>query len=96
MTAHLSLRIAASLLWLSALGFGLPCLPAIRNVLTGRPVPTMLGFPAYGGGPFERHGIHSTVWPLAARSSGPSSSWLAGATSDNRSLDGRTLWAPAE
>ena len=66
MTAHLSLRIAAGLLWFSALGFGLPCLPAIRNVLTGRPVPTMLGFPAYGGGPFERHGIHSTVWLLAA------------------------------
>ena len=66
MTAHLSLRIAAGLLWFSALGFGLPCLPAIRNVLAGRAVPTMLGFPAYGGGPFERHGIHSTVWLLGA------------------------------
>jgi hypothetical protein len=53
-------------LWFSALGFGLPCLPAIRNVLTGRDVPMMLGFPAYGGGPFERHGSHSTVWLLAA------------------------------
>jgi hypothetical protein len=65
-TAHQSLRIAAILLWFSALGFGLPCLPAIRNVLTGRDIPTIMGFPAYGGGPFERHGIHSTVWLLAA------------------------------
>lgn len=64
MTTQLSTRIAAGLLWFSAVGFGLPCLPAIRNVLTDRPVPTMLGFPAYGGGPFERHGIHSTGWLL--------------------------------
>ena len=29
--------------------------------MTGRDIPLILGFPAYGRGPFERHGISTTV-----------------------------------
>lgn len=57
----LKLRIAAVLLWFTALGFGLPCLPAIRERLAGRDIPYLFGFPAYGEGPFERVGIPTTV-----------------------------------
>lgn len=59
------IRAAAILLWIHAFGLGLPCIPAIRNAMTGGPIPYFLGFPAYGFGPFERHGIHSTA-PLLA------------------------------
>jgi hypothetical protein len=59
------IRIAAALLFLSSLGFGLPCVPAIRNALAGKPIPYLMGFPAYGNGPFERHGMPSTA-PLLA------------------------------
>ena len=31
------------------------------SIASGHGVPTVLGFPSYGGGPFERHGIRSTV-----------------------------------
>jgi hypothetical protein len=40
-------------------------MPAIRNLLAGRDIPTVMGFPAYGRGPFELHGIPTTV-PLLA------------------------------
>jgi hypothetical protein len=66
MTAALPIRIAAVLLWVNAFGFGLPCLYAIRNLATGRGIPTVMGFPAYGGGPFERHGLPTNIWLLAA------------------------------
>jgi hypothetical protein len=56
-----SLRAAAALLWFDGVGFGVCCLPGIRNLLTGRDIPMILGFPAYGRGPFERHGISTTV-----------------------------------
>ena len=62
----IALRVAAGLLWFSAVGFGVPCLIAIRSLAAGRDVPTVMGFPAYGGGPFERHGIQSSVWLVAA------------------------------
>jgi hypothetical protein len=59
------IRAAAILLWIHAFGLGGPCVPAIRSALAGGPIPYFLGFPAYGNGPFERHGIHSTA-PLLA------------------------------
>jgi hypothetical protein len=59
------LRAAAILLWINGVGFGVCCLPGIRNLLTGRAIPMILGFPAYGRGPFERVGIPTTV-PLLA------------------------------
>lgn len=58
-------KLAAMLLWLNAVGFGLPCLPAMGNLLGGRDIPYILGFPAYGRGPFEHYGLPTTV-PLLA------------------------------
>lgn len=46
MSVPLALRAAAILLWINALGFGLPCILAIRNLLTGRDIPMIMGFPA--------------------------------------------------
>ena len=66
MSVNVGLRVAAVLLWLNGIGFGVFTLPAMRNLLLGREVPLVMGFKAYGGGPFERHGIHTTVWLLAA------------------------------
>jgi len=34
---------------------------AIRELHAGRGIPTVFGFPAYGRGPFERHGIETTI-----------------------------------
>jgi hypothetical protein len=45
------LRVAAVLLWINGAGFGVFTLPAIRNLLTGRGIPIVMGFKAYGGGP---------------------------------------------
>ena len=61
MTVSPSLRVAASLLWLAGLGFGLPCIAAIRELRAGRDIPFILGFPAHGHGPLERHGYLTTV-----------------------------------
>ena len=66
MTANVGLRIAAVLLWLNGVGFGVFTLPAMLNLLRGRELPIVMGFKAYGGGPLERHGINTTVWLLAA------------------------------
>jgi hypothetical protein len=60
------LRIAALFLWLGGVGFGVFCPWAIWNVVAGRAVPLVFGFPAYGGGPFERHGIPTTAPLLSA------------------------------
>jgi len=66
MSVPLPLRVAALLHWFIAVGFGVFCVPAIRNLLSGRDIPIVLGFPAYGRGPFERVGIPTTVPLLAA------------------------------
>ncbi len=66
MNVPLQIRVAAILLWINAFGFGVFCLPAIRNLLAGREIPYIMGFPAYGKGPFERIGIPTTVTLLAA------------------------------
>lgn len=65
MNVPASLRVSAILFWISAVGFGVFCLPAIRNLLIGRDIPIVMGFPAYGRGPLERVGIPTTV-PLLA------------------------------
>jgi hypothetical protein len=59
------LRVAAVFLVINGLGFGVFCVPAIRNLLQGGDIPIVMGFPAYGRGPFERIGIPTTV-PLLA------------------------------
>lgn len=65
MTATTSLRIASLLSWFLALGLGIPCLAAIRSVASGRGIAWVFGYPTYGQGPFERHGLPTTV-PLLA------------------------------
>ena len=66
MTIPVFLRVAAALNWFIAVGFGVFCIPAIRNLMLGRDIPFVMGFPAYGRGPFERAGIPTTVPLLAA------------------------------
>lgn len=45
------------------IAFGIPCLLAIRYFASTGDVWTFLGFPTYGGGPFERVGL-TTSTPL--------------------------------
>ena len=61
-----ALRIAAFLHWFIAVGLGVFYIPAIRNLMNGQPIPMVMGFPAYGRGPFERVGIQTTLPLLAA------------------------------
>jgi hypothetical protein len=58
-------RAAAVLAWISGLGFGLPAVLGLRHFAQHHEVWTFMGFPAYGGGPFERWGIPTSV-PLLA------------------------------
>ena len=66
MASSVLIRLAAVFLWITAVGLGIFCLPAIRNLLAGRDIPYVMGFPAYGKGPFEQVGIPTTVPLLAA------------------------------
>jgi hypothetical protein len=66
MTVPALIRVAAILHWVIAVGLGVFCVPAIRNLLIGRDIPMVMGLPAYGRGPFERVGIPTTVPLLAA------------------------------
>lgn len=66
MTNRALLRGAATLHWMIAVGFGVFCFPAIGNLLIGRALPIVMGFPAYGQGPFEQVGIPTTIPLLAA------------------------------
>lgn len=43
------------------LGFGIPCLLGIRFFVDTGEVWTFVGFPTYGGGPFERVGLATSV-----------------------------------
>src|SRR6185503_14283146 len=57
----LALRVASVLFWFTALGFGLPIIPGARYFLRHGTPMLLFGFPAYGGGPFERMGIKTSV-----------------------------------
>ncbi|MGW1346672.1 hypothetical protein ACWCOV_36855 [Kribbella sp. NPDC002412] len=59
-------RTAAVLAWIPGLGFGLPCLYAIWHLAESGTVWTFLGFPTYGGGPFESLGLETSVQLLVA------------------------------
>ncbi len=61
MSIPISIRAAAIALWISGVGLGIPCIMAIRNLSQGLGIPLVLGFPAYGGGAFERRGIATTI-----------------------------------
>src|SRR5262245_9489877 len=65
MSVPLSIRVAAILMWLTAVGFGLCSLPTLRNVGTGRDLPILFGFRAFGGGAFERYGPRFMLTMLA-------------------------------
>lgn len=65
MIVPIPLRVAAILHCFIAIGLGVFCFPAIRNLLIGHDIPLVMGLPAYGRGPFERVGIPTTV-PLLA------------------------------
>lgn len=54
-------QTAALLLWIAGIGGGISCLISIRSLLAGRGIPLVLGFPAFGGGSFERHGIETSA-----------------------------------
>ena len=66
MGEDVALRTAAGLLCLTGLGFGLPCIWGIRHLRETGEVWTFMGFPTYGDGPFERHGISTTTTLLVA------------------------------
>lgn len=66
MSVPSSIRVAAVLWWVNGVGFGLPVIPAIRHLRREHEVMTLFGFPAYGGGPFERWGIQTTERLLLA------------------------------
>ena len=55
------IQVAAALCFVTAIGFGVFNVPAIRNLLAGGEVPVVFGFPAYGGGMFERFRIMTSV-----------------------------------
>lgn len=61
-----ALRAAAVALAVDGIGFGVVVPPAVLAVAQGRGVPVVLGFPAYGGGPFEGYGLPTTVPLLTA------------------------------
>jgi hypothetical protein len=48
------IQIAAFLCWFTAVGLGVFIPNAMWSVAAGRGVPIVFGFPAYGGGTFER------------------------------------------
>lgn len=54
-------KAAAILSWVLGLGFGLPCIYAIRHFAEHGRVWTFLGYPTYGEGLFERAGIPTSV-----------------------------------
>lgn len=55
------LKFAAACSLLLGLGFGLPAAYGARHLATTGEIWTFLGFPTYGGGPFERWGVSTTV-----------------------------------
>ena len=56
-----ALQVAGGLLVLTGLGFGIPCVLGIRHLATTGEIWTLMGYPTYGKGPFERHRIATTV-----------------------------------
>jgi hypothetical protein len=52
--------------WVTGLGFGLPGVYGIEHLARKGTIARILGFPAYGEGPFERVGIKTSVPLLSA------------------------------
>ena len=62
---EIAARTAAVLCWVAAVGYGAPAPQTARHLLVNRELPVIWGFRAYGGGFFERLGIHPFVVLLA-------------------------------
>lgn len=60
------IKTAAAFSWFLGLGFGLPCAYGAWHLANRDEIWTFLGFPTYGGGPFEKIGIRTTVPLLLA------------------------------
>lgn len=56
-----ALRGAAVVLWINGAGFGLFDLFPLWSLSTGGGVPIVAGYPTYGAGPFEAHGVPTSV-----------------------------------
>ncbi|WP_051716640.1 hypothetical protein [Streptomyces sp. NRRL F-5727] len=54
-------KAAACCAWLAGVGFGAPCVYALVHFGRHGEVWTFLGFPTYGGGPFERIGLRTSL-----------------------------------
>jgi len=59
-------QVAAVLAWFSGPGFGVPALLGLRYFMREQTVWTFMGFPTYGGGPFERWGLPTSTGLLIA------------------------------
>ena len=55
------IKAASFCLWFSGLGFGLSCIYGIWYFMRTRTIATVMGFPTYGNGPFEKIGIHTST-----------------------------------
>jgi hypothetical protein len=60
------MRAAAVCSWILAVGFGLPCAYGTWYFADRGEVWQFLGFPTYGGGPFDDVGLHTSVPLLVA------------------------------
>jgi hypothetical protein len=60
------LRGAAAMSWLLGLGFGIPGVIGMVHLARTGEIWTLMGFPTYGHGPFERVGLGTSVTLLAA------------------------------
>ena len=61
------MRIAAGIVSIVlGLGFGLPAIFGIRHLHKTGEIWSFLGFPTYGGGPFERIGVQTSLPLLTA------------------------------
>ena len=85
------IRAAGALAWAVGLGFGLPCVFAIWHLASRGDVWTFMGFPTYGGGPFEDIGIQTTVPLLVAFLLACTAELVAGWLLWHRRLSGAAL-----
>jgi hypothetical protein len=60
------MKPAASVSLFLGVGFGLPCIFAIRHFAQTGEVWMFMGFPTYGSGPFEGIGVHTSSELLVA------------------------------
>ena len=60
------MKTAAIMCWVTGVGFGLPGAYGIAHLKRTGTIARVMGFPAYGEGPFERAGIRTSVPLLSA------------------------------